>query len=245
MARPVCISAPLAPRHSGRALGGTNAREGCPYWDMTSEDPIESNWKAALWRRVRVVRKIALGVVLVGLCVTWLSGVMDGRLDQILDSRRDYHEALAMGLDGPPDFVATVASKGIRLRVPPGAGLKVRIEFAYFNLKQRLGIRDPARTMISPSRNGEWSIRWGLDYCTEITGRRYLVAREGVRRLVSFGTTNRVTGVQWAAGFEKALRDNGWLLVPVRQGLVADVVKVVPKDKLEEYRKAGLVKVRN
>jgi hypothetical protein len=170
---------------------------------------------------------------------------MDRRLDQILDSRRDYHEALAGGRDGPPDFVATAPSKGIALQVPPGAGLKVRIEFAYFNLKQRLGIRDPASTIISPSRDEKRSVYWGLKYCTEITGRRYVVAREGVRRMVPFGITNRVTGVRWAAGFEQALRDNGWLLVPVRQGLVTDVVKVVPKDKLEEYRKAGLVKVRN
>ena len=226
-------------------MGGTHARDGCPYWDVMSDVPIESNRKATLWLRVRVVRKAALGGVLVGLCVTWLSGVMDRRLDQILDSRRDYHEALAGGRDGPPDFVATAPSKGIALQVPPGAGLKVRIEFAYFNLKQRLGIRDPASTIISPSRDEKMSVYWGLKNCTEITGRRYVVAREGVRRMVSFGTTNKVTGVLWAAGFEQVLRDNGWLLVPVRQELMTDVVKVVPKDKLEEYRKAGLVKVRN
>jgi hypothetical protein len=187
-----------------------------------------------------VVRKVLLIIVLAGLCVTWLSGIMDQRLDQMLNSRREYHEALIVGLHGPPDFIATVPSKGTALQVPPGAGLKVRIAFAYYNLKQRLGIRDPARTIISPTRNETWPVYQGLKYCTEITGRRYLVAREGVRRMVSFGTTNTATGVQWAAGFEQALHDNGWVLTTG-----GGRVKVIPKDKLEEYRQAGLVKGRN
>lgn len=211
---------------------------------VTDELSAEVNWKAALYRRGRVVRRVALGIVLVGLCVTWLSGVMDSRLDQVLDSRRDYREALAMGRDGSPDFVFTAPSKGTPCPVPPGAGLGTRLEVAYSNLKERLGVRDPARTRISPAANQKWPVYWGLKYCTEITGQRYAVAREGVQRTVSFGTTNSVTGVQWVAGFEQALRDNGWLLVPVTRGLMREVVKVVPKDRLEEYGKAGLVRAR-
>jgi hypothetical protein len=43
------------------------------------------------------------------------------------------------------------------------------------------------------------------------------------------------------AAVEKAISDNGWLLIPENRRLV----KVIPKDKLEKYRKAGLVKLRN
>ena len=42
----------------------------------------------------------------------------------------------------------------------------------------------------------------------------------------------------WAAAVEEALRTNGLVLIRVRP----DLVQVLPCNKLEEYRKAGLVK---
>jgi hypothetical protein len=58
---------------------------------------------------------------------------------------------------------------------------------------------------------------------------------------VYFGNTNALNGAQLVAAVEKAISDNGWLLIPENRRLV----KVIPKDKLEKYRKAGLVKLRN
>jgi hypothetical protein len=71
-----------------------------------------------------------------------------------------------------------------------------------------------------------------------LTGTRYLIAREAVERTVNFGTTNTLNGTQWTAALERALRGDGLLMLSNKAG----VVKVIPKDNLEEYRKAGLVK---
>ena len=189
-----------------------------------------------------MVRKVALASVLIGLCVTWLSGNMDRRLDWMLDSKRIYYNALEMPSDGRPALVATAPDNEFRWPTPPGAGLGVRIQVAYLNLKQRLGIRDAARTRMWPSMtNQQWRVYQGLGRCTEITGRRYLAAEEALERVVTFGTSNQISGAQWAANFEQAVRDNGWLLITGRLGLVT----VIPKDKLEEYQTAGLAKPRN
>jgi hypothetical protein len=164
----------------------------------------------------------------------------------MLDSERVYYNVSEMPSDGRPAFAATVPH-AFKHPVPPGAGLGVRIKVAYFNLKQRLGIRDPVRTWMSPSPNQEWYVYQGLQHCTEVSGRRYLVAREGLGRVVSFESTKTVRGVQWVGSFEQALRDDGWVLITLRRGLAVrqGLVKVIPKDKLEEYRKAGLVKLSN
>jgi hypothetical protein len=67
---------------------------------------------------------------------------------------------------------------------------------------------------------------------------RYLIAKEVVGRTVSFGTTNTLDGTQWAAAAEDALRKDGLLPIHVTPRLV----QVIPQSKLDEYRKAGLVK---
>jgi hypothetical protein len=59
-------------------------------------------------------------------------------------------------------------------------------------------------------------------------------------RTIFFGNTNTLSGVQWVAAVEQALRNDGLLLIPQSRRLV----KVIPKDNLEEYRKAGLVKLK-
>jgi hypothetical protein len=180
--------------------------------------------------------------------VTWLSGLGGRHLDQTLASKQDYDDALELGEDGPPDFVATVLHTDL-WPAQRSVGFWNRIIIACFNIQQRLGIRYPARTWIGVSTNQEWRVYEGLGQCTQITGKRYLLAREGVRRTVVFGinafpptvTGKRamVNGVQWVAAFEQTLRTNGWVLSPAWGG-----VKVIPKDKVEKYQRAGLVKVR-
>ena len=70
------------------------------------------------------------------------------------------------------------------------------------------------------------------------SGTRYLIAKEVQAGSVSFGTTNTLNGTQWAAAAEEALRNNGLLLIRLNPKLV----QVIPQDKLDVYRKAGLVK---
>ncbi len=206
---------------------------------MTCEGRRRANRGASLGGRVRVGRKVSLIAVLVFLCVTWFLGIMDRRLDHILDSRIFYN-AMEMPSDEQPALVVTHLDKDLRMPYPSRGGIGRCLQAAYFNLYQKLGIRNPARTTIWASTNQEWRVYQALNYCTQITGRRYLVAREGLgmSRSVSVGTNANLTGDVWVAAMEQSLRDRGWLLITNGGRRVA----VVPRDKLEEYRKAGLVK---
>jgi hypothetical protein len=166
---------------------------------------------------------------------------MDRRLDQALDSRRIYSNAMEMEMDARPALVLTHLDRSFRWpSPPPGTPIGLQIKTAYFNSRERLGIRDPARTWVGPSTNQAWRVFQGLETCTQLTGKHYLVAQEALARVVIFGSSNTINGVQWAAVFEQAVRDNGWVLTTE-----SGRVKVVPKDKLQEYQRAGLVKVRN
>jgi len=71
---------------------------------------------------------------------------------------------------------------------------------------------------------------------------------------VEFGSTNSLNGAQWVAAFEHAVETSGPVvcydyakkrnfqdtLLLIRE--TPGVVKVLPRSKLAEYRKAGLVK---
>jgi hypothetical protein len=67
----------------------------------------------------------------------------------------------------------------------------------------------------------QWTVAFGTNAPPTVTIRGHAMAN----------------GVQWVAAFEQTLRTQGWVLIPAWGG-----VKVVPKDSLEDYKKAGLVK---
>jgi len=87
----------------------------------------------------------------------------------------------------------------------------------------------------------------------EMTGTKYFVAVE-VGGVIDFGNTNVLIGTQWVAAVEHTIESSGpvvcydfgtrrnfedtLVLIRERPG----VVKVVPRTKLDEYKKAGLVK---
>ncbi len=87
----------------------------------------------------------------------------------------------------------------------------------------------------------------------EVSGTQYLIAVE-IAGAVEFGSTNSLNGAQWVAAFEHAIETSGPVvcydfakkrnfqdtLLLIRE--TPGVVKVVPRTKLAEYRKAGLVK---
>ena len=83
----------------------------------------------------------------------------------------------------------------------------------------------------------QWPISFLLNQCMGLSGTRYLIAKD-VQGTISFGTTNAMAGAQWTAMVEEALRKNGLLVIHVTPRLV----QVIPADKLDQYRKAGLVK---
>ncbi len=98
-------------------------------------------------------------------------------------------------------------------------------------------MRNPAHCLVGTQATRRWGIFELLDQCMWISGTCYLIARE-VQGEVRFGTTNILNGAQWAAAAEQALRDEGMLVIRIKPKMV----QVIPKGKLEEYRKAGLVK---
>jgi len=85
----------------------------------------------------------------------------------------------------------------------------------------------------------------------QVTGTQYFVAVE-IAGAVEFGSTNVLNGAQWVAAFEHAIEtspvlcydyekkrnfEDTLLLIREKGGLV----KVVPRSKLADYEKAGLV----
>jgi hypothetical protein len=190
---------------------------------------------------------VLLGVVLVGLCVIWWSGIMDQRIDQWVDSGRTYAPT-EMPDDGRPAFMdlrrggGWTGPDGHWWTTPSNLPLTTRLGLAYSQLKDTVGLRNPTNWTIPafPKDSEKFFLLQGLQMCMRMTGKRYFVAREAPNR-ISFSPTNTLNGAQWVAAFEQAARDNGLVLLQVSKRNV----KVIPKNKLEEYRKAGLIKRGN
>lgn len=188
-------------------------------------------WGPGIWwgcpgRRPLTLRTASLLGVLVVAAILWYAVVRTERFADSLSS---------LPQDGRPAFVVT---KGPHLVVPRNANLVQRLYCAYWNLRIKWERKDPGAIAVPPSPVQLCSVLGSLNQCTQLTGTRYLIAREAVERTVNFGTTNTLNGTQWTAALERALRGDGLLMLSNKAG----VVKVIPKDNLEEYRKAGLVK---
>ena len=154
------------------------------------------------------------------------------------------------GADGRPRFYATTYAK---TQAPPNLTLLQRLFWAWEQYQRRHGKRNPAAWSFPASPVQLCSIDGLLNQCMEVTGTRYLIAVE-VAGAVEFGSTNALKGAQWVAAFEHAIETSDpvvcydyvkkrnfqdtLLLIRERPG----VVKVVPRTKLAEYQKAGLVK---
>ncbi len=211
-----------------------------PHRNSAAE--IEPNQKVPSGGRVRLVLRILLPTVLLGMAIVWLSGVLDGPLDQYFTNRWPTYGKLAVWpQDGRPFFADSIRPDSFMLKPPPNATLKLRLQFAYVSLLDKLGYKNPSAWRFPASKTQQWDTRQLLQRCANITGKRYLISIEALNGTISFGHTNTLNGTKWVAAVETALRDQGILLVRDN----GRWVKVVPKDKLERYRKAGLVKVRN
>jgi len=94
------------------------------------------------------------------------------------------------------------------------------------------------------------SIHGLLSQCTEVTGVRYVIARDVAAGSVQFGPTSSLNGVQWAKAFTEALETGKpeWLdsvtkkfrkenLVLVTNGTRA--VMVLPNEMAREFQRKG------
>lgn len=152
--------------------------------------------------------------------------------------------------DGKSRFCATTYSK---METPSNLTLRQQLYWVWMQYRQRHGKRNPAASSFPASPVQLCSIHGLLNQCMDVTGTQYLIAVE-VAGAVEFGSTNALNGAQWAAAFEHAIETSGpvicydfakkrnfqdtLLVIRERPGLV----KIVPRTKLVEYEKAGLVK---
>ena len=151
--------------------------------------------------------------------------------------------------DGRPRFYATTYAK---TEVPPNLSPRERLSWAWREYQRRHGKRNPAAYTFPASPVRLCSIDGLLSQCMEVGGTRYLIAVE-IAGAVEFGNTDALNGAQWVAAFEHAIESSDrvvcydyakkrnfqdtLLVIRERPG----VVKIVPRTKLAEYQKAGLV----
>ena len=155
--------------------------------------------------------------------------------------------------DGRPRFWATTYSKR---ELPPNLTWRQRLGWVWMEYQRRHGKPNPTAWSFPVTPVQPCSIEGLLNQCMEVSGTHYLVAVEIAGGGVQFGSTNVLNGAQWVAAFEHALETNSSVLcydyakkrnfedslLLIREG--RGLVKVVPRSKLAEYRKAGLVKSR-
>jgi Na+(H+)/acetate symporter ActP len=90
-----------------------------------------------------------------------------------------------------------------------------------------------------------------LSQCAEVSGDRYFLAKELAAASVQFGNSNTLTGRQWIAAFEAALKTNGAVVSHPSSAFGTNlcavirepgrVVKVLPADRIHLYQAAGLL----
>jgi hypothetical protein len=138
--------------------------------------------------------------------------------------------------------------------VPPSTfPMRERLLWAWIQFKRHHLKPNPAAYSFPPGRRMPCAITALLNQCMDVSGKEYLVAVE-IRGEVEFGSTKTLNGVQFVAAFEHALETSGPVscydyakksafedtLLVIHEG--PRLIKVVPRSKLGEYQRAGLVK---
>jgi hypothetical protein len=130
----------------------------------------------------------------------------------------------------------------------------MRLFLLWIDLKRRYGKPNPASYSFPASPVALCSVSGLLNQCMEVSGTQYLIGVEAAGAAVEFGNTNVLNGTQWVAAFETAIEKSEpvmcydyakkrnfhdtLLLIHEKPRLV----KIIPRSKLSDYQKAGLVK---
>lgn len=187
------------------------------------------------------VRVWFLGLVVIGASlIAWLAWPQEQQDGPYELSRQD----------GKSRFWATSLPKSER---PEKLSLLQRLRWDFDQYRERRQRPNPTRYTFPATPTQSFGITALLNQCMEVSGTQYLVAVE-IAGVVEFGTTNSLNGALWVAAFENALENSRpvvcydyakkrnfqdtLLLIRETRG----VVKVIPRSKLDDYRKAGLVK---
>jgi hypothetical protein len=175
----------------------------------------------------------------VAACIAWLAWPSQSNVSVFELSRAD----------GKPRFWVTTYSKADLSSLT----LRQRLYYMWMDYVRRRAKPNPAAYSFSAHRVQPCSLSGLLNQCMETGGTKYLIAVEAAPGTVDFGYTNTLNGAQWVAAFERAITNQPVLcfdfpkhrnfkdeLVLIREK--PDLVKVVPRTKLVDYQKAGLVK---
>jgi len=189
----------------------------------------ESKEAAAPRSRFRTVRWLIVAAVLIASALSW---------SLTRTSERRVFSLETLPRDKEPAFIST--SKPVRDLGPlTGLPLHKRLKGMYLKLKMFIvpPKPNPAAYTFPASTDRRCSVHGLLEQCAQVTGARYLIAREARADSIYFGH-DRLNGTQWVAAFEKALQQDGYVLIREKSGLV----KVIPERVLVEYERTGLVK---
>jgi len=240
----VVNSMPCYRRHSWLSfvVRQRSTHEYQPLRAMSTEPPLPAP-ESGSKKRPALRLWLVTTVLAIAALILWLAWPGESGIDPYELSRAD----------GKSRFWATAYP---RMQQPPNLPLRQRVFWAWTQYKRRHGKPNPAAYSFPATPVRFCSIGGLLNQCMEVTGTHYLIAVE-IGGAVEFGSTNALNGAQWAAAFEHAIETSNpvvcydyvkkrnfqdtLLLIRERPG----VVKVVPRTKLAEYQKAGLVKGRS
>jgi hypothetical protein len=102
-----------------------------------------------------------------------------------------------------PRFVVTTKPS---FGVPANAPLKSRAFVWWMKFRQRYAKPHPLSYSFGASPTNRCSIHGLLNQCMEVTGVRYVIAKDLAAGTVMFGPTNTLNGAQWAEAFTGALQ---------------------------------------
>jgi hypothetical protein len=204
-----------------------------------TETPSEASQSSAK-KRSRL--RVWLVVVVLGFAglVGWMFWPTESEEDPYSLSRAD----------GKSRFWVT---RSPQMQMPANLNLVQRSVWAWKQFLQTHRTRNRTFFTFAASPVQLCSIHGLLNNCMEVTGTHYYVAVE-IAGGVQFGNSSVLNGAQWVAAFENSIETSGpvicydfagkanfqdtLVLIRERPG----VVKIIPKTKLADYRKAGLAK---
>ena len=192
---------------------------------------IQSTSTALPKKEFRVLRMLTVGAgMVVALGVLWFV------------TRTNEQRVFSMATlpdDNRPAFIAT-AKPTIDTGPLSNLPLQKKIYVIYLKLKYRIAPPkpNPAGRSFPPHADRRCKIHGFLNQCSQMTGTRYLIAREARGDSIDFGHAKTLNGTQWVAAYEEALQRNGYDVVRERSG----AVKIIPQNIVTEYQEAGLVK---
>lgn len=144
-----------------------------------------------------------------------------------------------------PRFVVTSSPS---IGVPRSATSAQRAFIWWLQVQRRFGRPHPQNYSFPATPKRGCSIYGLLSQCMEVTGVRYVVAKDVAAGSVEFGSTNTLNGAQWAKAFTEALesgRPEWWdsqtkafrkeNLILVTNG--ARTVLVLPKEMAHEFQR--------